>query len=94
MNDVCERLTNQASEIASAGHNGWGNTMLEAAEEISRLRRDAERYRRLRHKMTCGSFTAAEELAVIGAKTADAFDAAVDAMSGANAKLIRPATAD
>jgi hypothetical protein len=53
--------------------------------EVESLRRDAERYRRMRHKMTCGSFTAAEELAVIGAKTADAFDAAVDAMNGANA---------
>ena len=52
--------------------------------EDERVRKDAERYRRLRHKMTCGSFTAAEELAVIGAKTACTFDDAVDAMNGAN----------
>ncbi len=48
MTDLCEQLTNQAGEIARAGHNGWGNTMLAAADEIARLRRDAERYRWLR----------------------------------------------
>ena len=58
--------------------------MAAAHGEDERVRKDAARYRRLRHKMTCGSFTAAEELAVLGAKTADAFDAAADAMNGAN----------
>jgi hypothetical protein len=45
MSEICEQLTTQAGEIARAGHNGWGNTMLAAAEEIARLQRDAERYR-------------------------------------------------
>lgn len=47
--------------------------------------KDAERYSRLRHKLTCGRFTAAEELAVLAAKSAAEMDAAVDAMNGANA---------
>lgn len=30
-------LRQQAKEIADAGHNGWGNTMIEAADEIEKL---------------------------------------------------------
>jgi hypothetical protein len=40
MGDLIERLRQQAAEIASAGHNGWGNTMTEAADELAR--KDAE----------------------------------------------------
>jgi hypothetical protein len=36
--DLVELLEAQAREIAQAGHNGWGNTMLEAAAEIAALR--------------------------------------------------------
>lgn len=35
---LVELLRTQAKEIADAGHNGWGNTMLDAANEIERLR--------------------------------------------------------
>ena len=36
--DIVEQLKRQAQEIASEGFNGWGNTMLIAAEEIEQLR--------------------------------------------------------
>lgn len=36
--DLVGQLRRQAVEIAKAGHNGWGNTMLLAADEIERLR--------------------------------------------------------
>lgn len=36
--DTVNQLRKQATEIADAGHNGWGNTMLMAADEIERLR--------------------------------------------------------
>ena len=35
--DIVERLRQQAREIAKEGIAGWGNTMLEAADEIERL---------------------------------------------------------
>lgn len=38
MNDIVPFLIRQAEEIATEGHNGWGNTMIMAAEEIERLR--------------------------------------------------------
>jgi hypothetical protein len=44
-------LHKQAAEIASEGHNGWGNTMSQAAELIVRLaaeKVDAQRYREIR----------------------------------------------
>lgn len=59
----------------------------EQREAYERLRKDAERYRRLRHKMTCGSFTKDEEQAVLGAKDAASFDAVMDAMNGANTQV-------
>lgn len=31
---LIKMLLQQANEIASAGHNGWGNTMREAADRI------------------------------------------------------------
>jgi hypothetical protein len=37
-NDIVERLKIQAAEIANDGHCGCGNTMLDAAAEISQLR--------------------------------------------------------
>lgn len=37
MGELTQRLEQQADEIAKAGHNGWGNTMREAAVEIERL---------------------------------------------------------
>ena len=55
-----------------------------AGRDDDLMRKNAERYRRLRHKMTCGHFTEAEALAVLGAKSTCAFDEAVDAMNGAN----------
>jgi hypothetical protein len=44
---MIEILRNQAKEIADAGINGWGNTMIEAADTIESMRqqlasRDAE----------------------------------------------------
>jgi len=36
--DIVDLLNKQADEIANAGHNGWGNTMLSAAEIITALR--------------------------------------------------------
>lgn len=56
----------------------------ELEEYLRELKRNADRYTRLRHKLTCGSFTAAEELAVLAAKSVGEIDAAVDAMKGAN----------
>jgi hypothetical protein len=35
--DIVRQLREQAQEIAHEGHNGWGNTMLIAANEIERL---------------------------------------------------------
>ena len=35
--EIIDRLKQQAKEIADAGHAGWGNTMLNAAEELERL---------------------------------------------------------
>ena len=43
-----QQLTTQAAEIAAAGHAGWGNTMMDAAAELTALRKDAERYRKVR----------------------------------------------
>lgn len=34
MTDLTELAKQQAAEIASAGHNGWGNTMLELAAAL------------------------------------------------------------
>lgn len=34
MTDLIELAKQQAAEIASAGHNGWGNTMLELAAAL------------------------------------------------------------
>lgn len=36
--DIVELLKQQAQEIAKEGHDGWGNTMTWAAEEIEKLR--------------------------------------------------------
>ncbi len=36
--DIVVLLYEQAREIAKEGHNGWGNTMVAAAEEIEKLR--------------------------------------------------------
>lgn len=36
--DIVELLKQQAQEIAKEGHDGWGNTMIWAAEEIEKLR--------------------------------------------------------
>jgi len=38
MNDIVPFLIRQAEKIATEGHNGWGNTMIMAVEEIERLR--------------------------------------------------------
>ncbi len=38
MDDLILLLRKQADEIASEGHNGWGNLDLMAADEIDRLR--------------------------------------------------------
>lgn len=35
--DIVLQLRHDAEEIARAGHNGWGNTMLVAADEIEQL---------------------------------------------------------
>lgn len=35
-------LRRQATEIAREGHNGWGNTMTQAAAELERLRGSLE----------------------------------------------------
>lgn len=39
MTELLDRLRAQAKEIAAAGHNGWGNTMLEAADELAAVER-------------------------------------------------------
>ncbi len=49
MNDIVPFLIRQAEEIATEGHNGWGNTMIMAAEEIERLR---ARNKRLEEALT------------------------------------------
>ena len=36
--EIIDRLKAQAIEIANEGHNGWGNTMIEAAEKIESLK--------------------------------------------------------
>ena len=36
--DIVDQLKMQAKEIAADRHNGWGNTMIVAADEIDRLR--------------------------------------------------------
>ena len=38
MNWLTVLLRKQAAEIAAAEHDGWGNTMSDAADEIERLR--------------------------------------------------------
>ena len=38
-------LYSQTQEIAKEGHNGWGNTMTWAADEIEQLRADLIKYR-------------------------------------------------
>ena len=43
--DVVELLKEQSIEIARQGHNGWGNTMMCAVEEIGRLKAKALAYR-------------------------------------------------
>lgn len=37
MNSHAKWLRQAAEEIAKAGHNGWGNTCLQAADEIATL---------------------------------------------------------
>ena len=69
---------------ASMGRH-FSKVFSQAADAIEQQTLNAERYRILRHKMTCGSFTKDEELAVLGAKDAASFDAIMDAMNGANA---------
>lgn len=51
---IVRGLHEAASEIASAGHPGWGNVMTEAADEIERLQADAARYRFLLEKVDSG----------------------------------------
>ena len=46
--DLIELAKQQAAEIARAGHNGWGNTMLALAAALEAAREDAGRYRWLR----------------------------------------------
>lgn len=41
--DLIDFAKQQAAEIARAGHNGWGNTMLELAAALEAAREDAER---------------------------------------------------
>ena len=41
MSDLIELAKQQAAEIACAGHNGWGNTMLELAAALEAAREDA-----------------------------------------------------
>jgi len=67
---ITEELRKQAMEIATNGHNGWGNTMTLAADEIESLqaahdalalevdglREDAERYRWLRSPSRTGKW--------------------------------------
>ena len=36
--DIINQLREQAEEIAHEGHNGWGNTMLVAADIIEKFR--------------------------------------------------------
>ena len=38
MTDLIEKLLQQADEIADEGHAGWGNTMRNAAAELTALR--------------------------------------------------------
>ncbi|MCK5606825.1 hypothetical protein KAR91_33290 [Candidatus Pacearchaeota archaeon] len=40
--DIVDKLKAQAAEIADEGHNGWGNTMTEAAEKIESLKAQKE----------------------------------------------------
>ena len=40
--DIIKLLKAQAKEIAEAGHNGWGNTMLLAAEALASQKEQAE----------------------------------------------------
>jgi len=40
--DLSELLRTQAHEIASSGHAGWGNTMVDAAAELDRLRAERD----------------------------------------------------
>lgn len=35
--ELVKLLNQQANEIASAGHNGWGNTMRDAADKLEEL---------------------------------------------------------
>lgn len=50
--DLIELAKQQAAEIARAGHNGWGNTMLELAAALEAAQEDAERYRWLQRKVS------------------------------------------
>ena len=45
MAEICELLKEQAEEIAKEGHNGWGNTMLDASVTITRLEQELEGYK-------------------------------------------------
>lgn len=47
MSELINTLREQAAEIAKEGHNGWGNTMTAAADELSRLRARVERLENL-----------------------------------------------
>src|SRR5690606_7816739 len=57
---------------------------LEAARE------DAERYRWLRHKLTCGRFATEEEVAFLGAKDGAAMDAFIDSAIAATGERLVP----
>jgi len=35
--ELVKILNQQSNEIASAGHNGWGNTMRDAADKLEEL---------------------------------------------------------
>lgn len=61
MSDIIDLLRSQAQEIADEGHDGWGNTMIEAAATIARITEElAEAKRKYEksydcHGMMCGA---------------------------------------
>ena len=78
MTDLIELAKQQAAEIARAGHNGWGNTMLElaAALEAARAERDVIVAEAVKYADKSGRLEAkVERLAEAGRRVTAAFRA-------------------
>lgn len=82
MSDLIELAKQQAAEIASAGHNGWGNTMLELAAALEAAReqldwavKENDRLLAEGSELTARAERLAEALRVAEAALADIGDA-------------------